>query len=272
MENDLRLLAVFAHPDDETLGVGGLLAKYAAEGARVQLVTATRGQRGWPWSDRPYPGPEALGRLREAELFAAARELGIQEVHLLDYEDGSLHLADPVQAAHQVSAKIRQFRPQVVVTFDPHGVYGHPDHIAICQITSAAIVMAAAEQEPHDLPPHAVSKLYYLADTPVMFDRYQAIFGEIMMEIDGVVRAGKPWEEWEITTRIDCSAQWAAIWRAVACHQTQLPELQGMLALPLAEKKSLWSEQTLYRVFSRVPVVNGVERDIFAGLRQVSEL
>jgi LmbE family N-acetylglucosaminyl deacetylase len=267
MEDDLRLLAVFAHPDDETLGVGGLLAKYAAEGARVQLVTATRGQLGWPWEDRPYPGAEVLGRLREAELMAAAHELGIQEVHLLDYLDGSLHLADQVQAARQVAARIRAFRPQVVVTFDPHGVYGHPDHIAICQITSAAVVMAASPPEQGGNPPHAVSKMYYLAEPQALFDRYQAIFGEITMEIDGVRREGKPWEAWAITTRIDCTEHWSAIWRAVACHQTQLPGLQGMLDLPLPEKQSLWAEQTLYRVFSRVPVSMGIERDIFDGLR-----
>lgn len=267
MENDLCLLAVFAHPDDETLGVGGMLAKYAAEGVQVQLITATRGQLGWPWEDRPYPGMEALGRLREAELFAAARELGIHEVHLLDYQDGSLHLADQVQVARQVTARIRAFRPQVVVTFDPHGAYGHPDHMAICQITSAALVMAASPLENGDHPPHTVAKFYYLAETRAMFDRYQAIFGEISMEIDGVVREGVPWEAWAITTRIDCSEQWSQIWRAVACHQTQLPELQNMLELPLPEKQSMWAEQTLYRVFSRVPVAPGIERDVFSGLR-----
>ena len=73
-----RLMCIFAHPDDETLGVGGIIARYAAQGTEVFLLTATRGQRGWPWEDKPYPGAETLGRQRETELRAAARELGIR--------------------------------------------------------------------------------------------------------------------------------------------------------------------------------------------------
>src|SRR3954467_983744 len=97
-----RLMAVLAHPDDESLGMGGALARYASEGVEITLVTATRGDAGRYQGIRPgqpgHPGSEALGVLREAELRAAADVLGIREVSLLGYGDGQLDRADPHEA------------------------------------------------------------------------------------------------------------------------------------------------------------------------------
>jgi LmbE family N-acetylglucosaminyl deacetylase len=90
MATGLKLMCVLAHPDDESLGNGGTLAKYAAEGVETYLVTATRGERGWTGSERDDPGLEALGKIREVELFAAASVLGIRRVDFLDYIDGDL--------------------------------------------------------------------------------------------------------------------------------------------------------------------------------------
>ncbi len=138
-----RLMAVLAHPDDESLGVGGTLAKYASEAADVFLVTATRGEggrfRGIPRGDDRHPGAEALARIREAELRAAAAALGICDVSLLGYRDQQLDRADPREAIGRIVARVRALRPDVVVTFGPDGAYGHPDHIAISQFTTAAI-------------------------------------------------------------------------------------------------------------------------------------
>src|SRR5579863_3812161 len=94
----LKLMAVLAHPDDESLGFGGVLAKYAAEGIETFLVTATRGERGWFGDEREYPGLVALGQIREAELHAAAEALGIRSVDFLGYIDGDLDQADPATA------------------------------------------------------------------------------------------------------------------------------------------------------------------------------
>src|ERR1700694_5611716 len=88
MTHNLRLMCVLAHPDDESLANGGILARYAAEGIETYLVTATRGERGWFGNESDYPGMEALGKRREAELLAAAQVLGIRRVDLLDYIDG----------------------------------------------------------------------------------------------------------------------------------------------------------------------------------------
>ena len=92
MADTLKLMAVLAHPDDESLGIGGILAKYAAEGIETFLVTATRGERGWFGDEREYPGLEALGQIREAELRAAAEVLGIRGVDFLGYILSLIHI------------------------------------------------------------------------------------------------------------------------------------------------------------------------------------
>src|SRR5689334_17739845 len=126
MPEPLRLLAILAHPDDESLGNGGALARAAAEGVATYLLTATRGERGWPGDPAQYPGLEALGRIRTAELEAAAAVLGIREVAFLDYIDGDLDQADPQEAVAKIVRYIRRVRPQVILTFPPDGAYGHP--------------------------------------------------------------------------------------------------------------------------------------------------
>jgi LmbE family N-acetylglucosaminyl deacetylase len=98
MPNSLRLLCILAHPDDESLGTGGILAKYKAQGVDTFLVTATRGQLGWPGPAEQNPGPEALGAIREGELRAAAEALDLDELTLLDYHDGHLARVDPREA------------------------------------------------------------------------------------------------------------------------------------------------------------------------------
>src|SRR5258708_12141592 len=87
MHSSLKLLCVLAHPDDESLALGGTLARYAAEGVETYLVTATRGEHGWMGSEANYPGPKALGQTRESELLAAAKPLNLREVPFMDYQD-----------------------------------------------------------------------------------------------------------------------------------------------------------------------------------------
>ena len=95
MANELKLMCILAHPDDESLGNGGIFAKYAAEGIETHLVTATRGERGWFGEESEHPGLEELGKIRESELHEAATVLGIQSVNFLDYIDGDLDKAHP---------------------------------------------------------------------------------------------------------------------------------------------------------------------------------
>jgi LmbE family N-acetylglucosaminyl deacetylase len=268
MSRQLKLMCVLAHPDDESLGTGGILAKYAAEGVETYLVTATRGERGWFGLQEDFPGPERLGQRREAELYAAAKVLGLHNIAFLDYQDGELDEADPEQAIGKIVAQLRRVRPQVVVTFDPYGSYGHPDHIAICQFTTAAVT-AAADPDYAGAPaqPHRVSKLYYMVETEENLAVYQAAFGELVMQVDGQARRAAGWPEWAITTRIDTSAYWQQVWQAVSCHQSQLPGYQALKNLSPQRHQKLWGSQTYYRLFSLVNGGRQVERDLFEGLR-----
>ncbi len=269
MTNNLKLLCVLAHPDDESLGNGGILAKYAAEGVETYLVTATRGERGWTGSQSEYPGREALGKRREAELLAAARVLGLCRVEFLDYIDGDLDQAPPAEVVAKIVGQIRRVKPDVVVTFGPDGGYGHPDHIAISQFATAALVEAASPDAPshRDLAPHRVSKLYYMAAPKTVFLAYQSVFGELVMHIDGQERRGVEWPEWAITTRIATSAYRQKVWEAILCHESQLGVYRQLEQLSQDSQKALWESQTYYRAFSLVNGGRKPEDDLFAGLR-----
>ena len=270
MGSELRLMCVLAHPDDESLGTGGALAKCAAEGVATYLVTATRGERGRFGDSNESPGPEIVGQVREAELLAAANELGVREVRFLDYPDGALDAVDTAEAIAKIAGHLRRVRPDVVITFGPEGAYGHPDHIAISQFTTAAIVCAA---DPLFRPPlapgepHRVSKLYFIAWSAPKWAAYQAALKKLVVRVDGEERQVAPWPGWAITTILDTSAVWPAVWRAVSCHRTQMAVYRKLEALPEEHQRSLWGTQEFYRVFSAVNGGRVPESDLFEGLR-----
>jgi LmbE family N-acetylglucosaminyl deacetylase len=270
-----RLMAVLAHPDDESLGFGGTLAKYAAEGAEVFLVTATRGDGGRYRDHRPgdreHPGPLALGKIREGELRAAASVLGVRDVALLDYGDQHLDRAEPRQAVTHIARHLRRLRPDVVLTFGPDGAYGHPDHVAICQFTTAGIVVAADSAFAIDeggaaMPPHSVAKLYYIAWPQSTWAAYEAAFKRLISTVDGVERQATPWPDWAITTALDTSAHWSTVWRAVSCHESQISAYGRLKDLSPEHHKALWGRQSFYRVFSTVNGGRSRETDLFKGI------
>lgn len=255
----LKLLAVLAHPDDESLGFGGSLAKYAAEGVEVHLITATRGERG-RFGLEGRGDPAEVGRVREEELQAAAAVLGVREVTVLGYPDGGVDQIGAATAIGDIASHIRRIRPQVVLTFGPDGAYGHPDHIAICQFTTAAAVCAAASE-------CSAAKLYYLAWRKHKWDSYQAAFRKLTSMVDGVERQATPWPDWAVTTEIDTSAVWPAVWRAVQCHRTQISIYQRLEDLTNEQQQALWGSQEFYRVYSSVNGGRKKETDLFEGLR-----
>jgi len=176
--NPLMVLVVHAHPDDEGIGTGGLLARYAAEGTGTVLVTATLGEEG-EIHDPTLVEEEARPRLaaiREEELRRAVAILGIGQLELLGYRDSgmigtpsndnpaSFHLADPEEALGRLVRLIRQHRPQVLVTYTEKGGYGHPDHIKCHQLTVAAYDAAGdTGRFPEAGEPWTPSKLYATA-------------------------------------------------------------------------------------------------------------
>jgi LmbE family N-acetylglucosaminyl deacetylase len=267
MSEPLRLLAIFAHPDDESLGAGSTLAKYAAEGVEVHLICATKGERGWVGSEQDNPGLQELGRLREKELQAAAQVLGITQVYFLNYVDGDLDQAPEMKAIDKIAALIREIRPQVVLSFGPDGIYGHPDHIAISQFSQAACIRAADGTFISTHSPHTVRKFYYMIIEKDLAINYAKVFGDIRMNIDGVDRTVSSWEDWAVTTTIDGSKHWQAALKAVHCHQTQVAIYGDLNKLSEERSLQLWGKRTYYRVFSFVNGGRKHETDLFAGLR-----
>ena len=169
------LLAVFAHPDDESFGPGGTLAKYAAEGAEVWLVCATDGNAGTVDASL-LTGYASAGQLRAAELCCAAQALGLAGVDWLGYRDSgmagapenahpdSLYQAPLDEVAGRIAASIRRHRPQVIICDNQFGGYGHPDHIKLHQATLAAFDAAADPACYLDAgPPHSAERLYHPA-------------------------------------------------------------------------------------------------------------
>ena len=272
----LKLMAVLAHPDDESLGTGGTLAKYSAEGVETSLVTATRGQAGRYRGHRnapEHPGPEALGRIRESELANATAVLGVRDVTVLDYQDGALDSASPRMVIAEIARHLRRVRPQIVVTFPPDGAYGHPDHIAISQFAQAAIVAAAdssfdpARGEPSSRAPHTVSKLYYIVWPRSIWTAFEEAFRKLISTVDGVERRAMPWPDWSITTTIDTREYWETAWRAISCHQSQITAYERLKDLSPASHEALWGWQSFYRAFSLVNGGRKRETDLFDGLR-----
>lgn len=270
---DLRLMAVYAHPDDESFGTGGTLAKYAAEGVFVSLLTATRGEAG----EINEPGratPETLGQVREKELRCACEVLGVGELRFLDCRDGQVQSCDRTATLGKIVLAIRELKPAVVVTFGPEGVYGHPDHIAIGELASAAFEIAGdpgafPEQLVGGLQPFSPLKLYYRLVPRSQFRRMlddakragiQITLGDIDLDHFGS-------DDSEITAIIDVLDYVEHKSRAIACHRTQIQPDNPFRKLP-PEK---WREFSRYEHFrlarSRLGEPAGIETDLFAGLR-----
>jgi D-glycero-beta-D-manno-heptose 1-phosphate adenylyltransferase len=154
----IRIMCVYAHPDDESFGPAAVLARYAQGGAEIHGLWATRGEHGQT-VDEPGPNPAELARLREQDLREAAALVGFRDVSILDYEDGALDQAPAAELQEHVLACLRRVQPQIVLTFGPAGITRHPDHVAIHRATVEAFHQARAEGIP-------LQALFFDAVTP----------------------------------------------------------------------------------------------------------
>ncbi|HEX7555375.1 MAG TPA: PIG-L family deacetylase [Leptolinea sp.] len=233
------ILAVLAHPDDETFGTGGTLALYANRGVDVYLVCATRGEVGEMPAEM-MAGFNTIGEKRESELRCAGETLGLKSIFFLGYRDSGMPntadnqhpqalAAQPVEAvAAEVAGYIRKLKPQVVITFDPIGGYYHPDHIAIQRATVRAFTLAGDTHFITDgLEPYAPQKLYFQ-----MISRGFLRFAVSMMRLIGrdprkfgtnkdIDMAAIAEVEFPITTRINCREVAEIRDAASACHASQ---------------------------------------------------
>jgi len=269
MSERVSLLAVFAHPDDESLGTGGVLAKYAAEGVEVSLVCATRGEAG-EVADSSLVQEQTLSSVRETELRCACQILGIRNLRFLDYVDGQLARVDPHEAEGKLVRVIRELRPQVMLTFGPDGIYGHPDHVAVSSWATAAFASAAdpsryPEHLAEGLMPHAVSKLYYSVLTKSRVALMEREFGPLEIELNGEKLGLFGWDE-ELVTCLDVSAYLETKMEAIRCHRTQLPP-QGRFANPSPAMRRAMGIECFVLAESRLGTNLEKEADLLAGLR-----
>jgi LmbE family N-acetylglucosaminyl deacetylase len=227
------LLGVFAHPDDEAPGFSGSLLKYGAEGIRTAVVCATRGEAG-QISDPSLATPETLGAVREQELRVAMHLVGVDDVTFLDYRDGTLAEIDEDEAVGRIVHQIRRLRPQVIITFDANGGYGHRDHMAIHRFTVAAFQRAGhaayyPEQLANGSNPFAPQKLYAMAFPRSIMRKMRSELDEQGQDIrPGGDQATIPLEEMgtadeRITTVIALTEEQIEVKLQVAmAHRTQI--------------------------------------------------
>jgi len=277
------LLAVLAHPDDESFGMGGTLALYAARGVDVNLICATRGEAGEMSTDY-MEGYSSIGERREAELLCAAGILGIKEIYFLDYRDsgmpGSPDNKHPqalvIQPVDEVAAKIvhhiRKFKPDVVLTFDPIGGYRHPDHIAIHKATVRAFEKSGDPMFGADgLEVYQAKKLYYHVisrDFIKFFIKILPLLGKdphrwgSNADIDITLLAG---EEFPVNAIIDIRSVIRKKNQAGACHASQGggQMSKGIMSwiMRITSKK-----ESFMRAFPPVKEGEKVEKDLLAGI------
>lgn len=274
------LLAVFAHPDDEAFGTGGTISRYASQGIKVSLICATRGEAG-EISDPELATPETLGQVREGELRCAAETMGVAELIFLDYRDSGMAgapenqderafiNAPAAQVIGQLAAIIRRIRPDAVLTFEPFGGYGHPDHIAAHRHTVAAFHAAAdPEYRPELGPSWQARRLFYTAIPRSFFDEMRNQMVEAGLELDDLAPLNNPdmgWPDEMVNVRIDVSSSVDQKWDALRCHRTQFGPGNLFRRLPEHQVKKLMSKEDFALAWPEPP--NGLRLDdLFSGL------
>lgn len=279
MAEKRTLLAVFAHPDDESFGSGGALAHYAAEGVQVVLVCATRGEVG-EIADPTLATPETLGQVREAELRCACQALGIDAPILLGYRDSGMagtaannDLRAFVNApADEVVAwlvnLIRRLQPQVVLTFDPDGGYGHPDHIAIHRHTLAAFHVAADPTRCLEQGrPWRPARLVYPVFPRSFFQEMRRQIAALGLEVadDRLERDDLGWPDDQVHITLDVSGTVEAKQAALRCHRTQFGPNNPFNALPEEVLRQMIGQESFALAWPK-PAPGLRLPDLFAGL------
>ena len=285
----LRLMAIHAHPDDESSKGAATMAKYAAEGNRVRVVTCTDGRRGDvlnPAMDRPGVLDNILDVRRE-EMARAAAALGVEHVWL-GYEDsglpegdplpplpeGSFAVQDPEDVAVKIVEQIREFRPHVIITYDENGGDPHPDHLMVHTVSMLAWERAGdPDFAPEAGAPWTPLKLYY---------SHGFILQRMKLLQERLIQRGqkspyelmiKRWEENEgdvfdrVTTQVECAAYFQQRADALTAHATQIDPAGAFLASPVEDQQEVWPTEEFELAASRVETTLP-EADLFAGIEE----
>jgi LmbE family N-acetylglucosaminyl deacetylase len=225
MDDNLQLLAVFAHPDDETFRPGGTLALLARQGVHVYVLTVTRGQAG-SCGEPPICTPAELPAVRERELRCACAALGIQPPRLLDYDDGYLQEVDAETMITQILSVLNEIKPQILLSFGPDGLSGHTDHIVIGQCAAEAFRRA-----------EAVAALYTVAVPQSLAQKLD------MRQLHSV-------PDEAIALTVDVSSVWETKLAAMQCHATQLSS-SPMMSAPAESQRLFFGREYFVRALSR---------------------
>lgn len=263
------LLGIFPHPDDEAYAAGGTMALAAQGGARVYVVTATRGERGEHYHRDPAEA-RTLADIRAGELACACSRLGIASPRFLGLDDGRLSEVDFARVVARLVAVLRELRPDVVISLGPDGVYGHPDHIALYRLVVAAVRSAAGgdrfSAEPLG-PVHTVRRLLFCAFPPDLFrPQYERMLGTDLaaaMRLVDPSRLGTPREEIAFEVPIGEVAERKLA--AIACHRSQLPGDDPGSLFPAGIVDQLLAAETFTVAGPRPPAAP--LSDPFAGLQ-----
>lgn len=285
-------MAIHAHPDDESSKGAATMAKYAAEGNRVQVVTCTDGRRGDilnPAMDRPGVLDNILDVRRE-EMARAAAALGVEHVWL-GYEDsglpegdplpplpeGSFAVQDPEEVAVEIVKQIREFRPHVIITYDENGGYPHPDHLMVHAISMIAWERAGdPDFAPGAGEPWTPLKLYY---------SHGFILQRMKLLQERLIQRGekspyelmiKRWEENEgdvfdrVTTQVECADYFPQRAEALTAHATQIDPAGAFLASPVEDQQDVWPTEEFELAATKVETTMP-ETDLFAGIETGTE-
>jgi N-acetyl-1-D-myo-inositol-2-amino-2-deoxy-alpha-D-glucopyranoside deacetylase len=280
------LLAVHAHPDDECIGTGGILARYSAAGVRTVLLTCTDGAVG-EISDPSLATPENLAEVRAHELDEAVRILGVNRLVKLGYRDsgmaGTADNQNPAsflqssfdEAVERVVEVMREEHPDIVVTYDENGGYGHPDHIRSHQVTVAAFGAAGDPARfPNAGAPWSPAKLYYSVVPRSAVRRFAEELREAGIEFPfpAVARGGEDEVSFgvsddRVTTVVDVAEFASTKHEALAAHRTQMGPEQFFMRLPPALFARVFGRESFQRVEGPTAQAGGVvETDLFSGL------
>ena len=295
MESQLRLMAVHAHPDDESSKGAATMARYVREGIDVMVCTMTGGERGDvlnPAMDRPEVKAD-MARIRREEMARAREILGVQQ-RFMGFVDSGLPEGDPkpplpdgsfalvplAEAAAPLVKAVREFRPHVILTYDENGGYPHPDHIKTHQVTVEAFEAAAdPDRYPEAGEPWQPLKLYYFVSFHQA--KYVALHEEMLRrgQDSPYEKIFAQWEErarkreelgikqLEITTRIDVADYLEIRDQALLAHATQIDPKSAWFDCPLDVQRAAWPTEDYHLARSLVDT-ELPEDDLFAGVRE----
>lgn len=283
--SDHRLLISLAHPDDESFGLGGVISRYAKAGIDVYLICATNGDTG-EVSPEMLKGYDSVGELRLAELECAASTLGLKEVIRFGYRDSGMQGSPandapdslwyawqhtPQEVTRRVVETIREIKPQVIITFNRFGAYGHPDHIAIQRATLDAFTLAGDPAYlTGDLPPYTPQKLYYTSIPTTMLrigiwwmrlrrQDPRKIGTNKDIDLVAALEHADP-----VHAKIDITHHLETWDRASACHASQGGGRGGIV--PFWLRKLIGAKYGLTRVYPQPARDRVDEDDLFAGI------